>query len=267
MKTKLTKHKSLLLCAMFLMLFVGTSYSQITPIGVGDYNLCIKNMTNPTKRTIEFDVFIIWTSTTLPVLNDNDLPCNDGTPVPEQRFCVFQGGLDFNYSGLRNGGVITAAFVATAAERALVGPAYASQPWNINQTSKQLRFLPAIISNGCGGNPVPRGTGVKLGKCRLTCTQDFTTGATPNFVWDYVGGLNKTQTKEAVYQYNPTFVNIDATIGAWQAGDGFVDVTGANHCPIPNIVVNPPCASANAGGPYVTCGNIQLNGSVQFKDG
>ena len=230
MKTNLTIQKRFLLCCvMFLMMFVGKGYSQL---GAGDYNLCVRNMHQTSPSVLEFDVFLEWTN-----------------PAKTNLFNFFQGGMDFNYAGVANGGVISAQFVALSADGNV--PAAAKNPnWNLNQSSKQIRFLAAIVTPAVASLPVPGPPGMRLGTLRLFNTVPFTANTQPNFVWNYTTGTNRTQTKEGFY------VNGSLT------ASGFVDATGVNHCAIPNPFLNPPCPTANAGGPYSSCGDVHLNGSI-----
>ena len=228
MKTNLTKHKSILLCVMFLMLFVGKSFSQ----GLNDYNTCVRNLHQNSTSEMEFDIFLEWTGTNTAFLT------------------AFQGGMTWNYLGLANTGVITGAFVPGSADARL--PAAQTAPnWSINSTSKEIRFLAATQLFLAGPVRVPGPPGLKLGTFRITNTVPFTPNATPNFTWRYATGVNATQTKESFYLNNAT------------TGTGFVDAPPyPNHCAIANPKINQTCPTASVGGPYSSCGDLHLNGSI-----
>ena len=177
MKTNLTKHKRILLCVMFLMMFVGKVFSQ----GPNSYNLCIRNVHQTSPSVLELDVWLEWTGTNT------------------QKFQFFQGGLNFNYAGLANGGIITGIFVPGSADPVL--PAVQQAPnWNINVTSKQIRFLAAIATPSSTAAVTPPPPGFRLGTFRITNTVAFTGSSQPNFVWSFLTGTGTTtQTKEAFY--------------------------------------------------------------------
>ena len=183
------------------MMFVG----NVFPKGPNDYNLCIRNVHKISPSVIELDVWLEWTGTNI------------------QKFQYFQGGLNFNYAGIANGGTITGAFVTGSADASL--PAMQKTPnWNINQISKQIRMIAAIAFPSGIAVTTPATPGFRLGTFRMTNTVPYTSDSQPNFVWSYSTGSGiTTQTKEAFY------------LNKESKGTGFVDVSPfPNHCPIPN---------------------------------
>src|SRR5436190_22226849 len=149
MKTSLTIQKRFLLCCcLFLMMFGVNGFAQTT-LGSGDYTLCVKNSHQTSNKEIQMDIYLQWD--------------NPGKP---QKFNFFQGGMDFDYAAVANGGVISAQFVAGSAD-AGVPPAATAPNWNLNQSSKQIRFLAAIVSPHNASSPVPPSPGYRLGTLRV----------------------------------------------------------------------------------------------------
>src|SRR5205085_3462406 len=230
MKTNLTKHKWIVLGVLFLMLFTVKGYSQ-----ANNYNCCIKNAHQTSPNTLEFDVWIEWTGSNV------------------QKFQYLQGGINFNYAGIANGGTLTGLFKAGSADPAL--PAVQQAPnWNINASSKQIRLLASIATPSSIAATIPGPPGFRLGTFVITGSQPFTSSSTPNFAWSFLTGTSSTtQSKVAAYLNGATTAT---------------DITSSSfHCVDPatgNPTLNPPCPTANAGGPYTTCGDVHLNGSVTF---
>ena len=227
MKTNLTKQKSILLTVMFLVLFCCRGYSQ----GPNDYSVCIANVAQTAPNVLEFDVIAAWTGTNT------------------QKMTFFQAGINFNYAGMANGGVMTGAFISGSAAPT-VSILQQSPNWNINTTSKQIRMLASIASEGLA-TAIPAPPGHRLGRFRITNTQPFTSLSQPNFTWAFLTGTGST-TKTGLSVYlNGATTGTDITLNT-------------NHCVNGNPQLNPPCPTADAGGPYSSCGDVHLNGSIQF---
>jgi len=177
MKTNQIKIRSFLIGVILVTLFCGKSFAQKP----NDYNVCIRNIQQTSPNIIELDVWLEWTGTN------------------SQKFLAFQGGLDFNYDGLANGGVITGSFVQGSADRAL--PAAQQAPnWNINPVSKQIRFLAAIATPASVAVATPAPPGFRLGTLRLTNTVPYKANTPMNFAWSFLtGNNNTTQSKEFFY--------------------------------------------------------------------
>ena len=231
MKRNLTKLKRIFLSVIILMMFAGNAFPQ----GPNDYNLCVRNVHQTSPSVLELDVWLEWTGTNT------------------QKFQFFQGGLNFNYAGIANGGTITGAFVAGSADASL--PVMQKTPnWNINQISKQIRMIAAIATPSSTAAVTPAPPGFRLGTFRMTNTVPFSCNNQLNFAWSFATGTGTTtQTKEGFY------------LNGLTTGTGFVDVFPfPHHCPMPNVILGVPCSTADAGGPYSSCGDIHLNGSITF---
>lgn len=177
MKTNQPKIKSFLFGVLMAAMFCGQTFAQKP----NDYNVCIRNIHQTSPNIIELDVWLEWTGTNT------------------QKFLAFQGGMNFNYDGLSNGGVITGAFVPGSADPAL--PAAQQAPnWNVNPVSKQIRFLAAIATPASIAVATPAPPGFRLGTLRLTNTVPFKVNTPMNFEWSFLtGNSNTTQSKELFY--------------------------------------------------------------------
>lgn len=162
------------LSLLFLFLFAASLHAQM-------YHCEIKNINQPNNTTIDFDVYIYNTST-------NTL-----------YFGGFQGGINFNYAGLANGGIITGGFLpgssydpATAAQ--LPFPMNAPN-WNINSSTNQIRMLASIVTSQAAAAVIPTAApGIRIGTFRMTNTVPFSACTKPNFEWSFVTGSNITKT-------------------------------------------------------------------------
>jgi hypothetical protein len=176
MKTYQTTKKSFFLIGLLIALFAGKAFSE----GTNDYNVCIRNIRHVSSQVIELDIWMEWTGTNT------------------QKFEAFQGGLDFNYDGLANGGTIAGMFVPGSADAAL--PAAQQNPnWNVNSGSKQIRFLAAVATPAATAVSTPAPPGFRLGTLRLTNTVPFKE-VPMNFAWSLKTGSNATtQSREMFY--------------------------------------------------------------------
>jgi len=224
MKTNLTKRKWIVLSFLFLMLFTVKGYSQ-----ANNYNCCIKNITQTSPSTFEFDVWLEWTGSNT------------------EKLTFFQAGINFNYAGIANGGTMTGTFKAGSANPGLAAVQQAPN-WNINATSKQIRMLAAIATPSIVASTVPAPPGWRLGTFVITNTVPFTTNSSPDFVWSYLTGTSTTTKTQVSFYLNGATTGTDVTIVGQQCAD--------------NIILNQPCPTANAGGPYTTCGDVHLNGTA-----
>ena len=189
MKKIQLKTKSFLLGVMLITLFAGKTFSQ----GTNDYNVCIRNIHQTSAKVIELDIWMEWMGTNT------------------QKFQAFQGGLDFNYAGLANGGTIKGAFVPGSANPSLP-PAQQDPNWNINVISKQIRFLAAVATPSSVAAVTPAPPGFRLGTLRLTNTVPFTVNVPMNFTWSFLTGTSTTtQSKELFY------------LNGLSTGTGFLD--------------------------------------------
>jgi len=167
------------------------------------YECIIKNINQLSPTVMEFDVF-------LTNLGSSTLKLN-----------AFQGGIDFNYTGMAGTGTITGSFVTGSNSL----PAPQNNPnWNINATSKQIRLLASVVTSSSAAASITS-TPLKLGTFRMTNTVPFTPCVTPNFTWSFVTAANKTK----------------STITAWiGTGTSPVSITDPAHA---------AASFANGGGP------------------
>ena len=206
----------------------GVFHNPICPI---NYTCCIEVITQTAPNILEFDVIIEWTGTNT------------------QKLTLFQGGINFNYTGMSNGGTITGAFKSGSADLSL--PAVQQNlNWNVNASSKQIRLFAAIASVG-SATAIPSPPGFRLGTFVITNTVPFTSLSTPNFVWSFLTGTGTTSKTQVSVYVNGASTGTDVTIPP-------------NHCVDGNPALNPPCPSADAGGTYSSCGDVHLNGSIAF---
>jgi hypothetical protein len=143
-----------LLAGLFIILIIATRISaQGSP-----YNCYIKNIIQVNPQRISFEIWIESTGT-------NTLQLNG-----------FEAGINFNYTGLANGGTITASTDMTLP--------IDKQLWacELSQTSKQIRVLSKL---GNIGSPVmPATPGMLIARVLLSNTVIFSP-ATPNFTWNF----------------------------------------------------------------------------------
>lgn len=149
----------------------------------GDFTCTIKNINQPknTNNVIEFDVYL------------------SNTSKQNLKFQSFQAGINFNYNGLANGGVITGQFVKGSADPKLAANQQ-SPNWTINPETKQIRLL-AAIQTAHTLAPVIPSQGVKLGTFRLTNTESFGS-VTPNFEWAFQIANGKTKSAVTAFVEN-----------------------------------------------------------------
>jgi len=231
MKTNLTNHKGLLLGFLFLILFVANGFSQ----GPNDYKVCIKNQIQTSPTQFKFDIFAEWTGTNAQLMQS------------------FAAGINFNYAGMVNGGSITGAYQAGSADPSLPN-AQRVLTWNINGTSHQIRMPAVIVSASTPAVAVPPPPGFRLGTMVVNNTVPFTPGSTPNFVFAFVAGTSTTTNTVQTEYLNGSSTAVNVTNPAF-------------YCIENAFFVNPTCFTANPGGPYSSCGDVHLNGSVSGGTG
>jgi len=147
----------------------------------GGFNCIIKNIHQPanTNNVLEFDVYLKSTS------------------KEQMKFQAFQGGIQFNYDQLANGGVITGQYVKNSADPQLTG-LQVNPNWNVNPGTKQIRLLAAIQPTANLAKVIPT-EGMKLGTFRLTNTVAFGT-TTPDLTWSFNNASSKTKSAVTVFQ-------------------------------------------------------------------
>lgn len=212
------------LVCFFLLLFTINGFPQ-----TNTYNCYLKNINQVDRKNLEFDIWLEWTGTNT------------------QLFCGFQAGVDFNYDGMANGGIITGAFVPGSA--GAVGVQQTSPTWILDQTSKQIRMYFLQASPSILAVPTPPPPGFRLGTFRMTCSTDFTEGSTPGFTWYFIGTGNHHTTTNLFFYLNGETIGTNLTLPS-------------QHFVESNPIINPGCTDVNAGGPYISCGDVYLNGSI-----
>ncbi len=193
------------------------------------FNCIIKNISKTSASTIQFDVYIGWTGTNT------------------QKLTFFQAGINFNYAGLANGGVITGSFLPGSADPSL--PAIQQSPnWNINQTSKQIRMFAAIATNSSIATSIPGPPGFRLGTFVMTNNVSFDPNATASFSWSF-----STQTSTTTKTMVSCYLN-GASNGTDVTSSGYFDIE-------PDPCFNSHCPFVFVNGPYTSCGDVQLSAS------
>jgi hypothetical protein len=191
------------------------------------YQCCIKNLQQTSPTEIQFDVMLEWSGTN------------------SAKLTFLQGGINFNYNALSNGGVITGAFKPGSADPSLP-PVQQTPNWNINTVSKQIRLLAAIATPSTIATPVSVAPGFRVGTFVMTNTVPFSSNS-PAFAWSFVtGSSTTTQTKMGFY-INGATTSVDIT-------------NQSSHCV--GSSSTPNCPTANAGGTYTSCGDVHLNGTI-----
>ncbi len=200
MKSKVTSLIIVFFSFSFLLLFETNGECQEADT---TSNLYLKNINYVDCKTIEFEIWIEYTGN-----------------VP-QKFSYFQAGIDFDYAGMANGGLITGAFVPGTGDPSLpISGGQQSPNWHINQTSKQIRMLSAIAAPSSSALVLPLPPGIRLGKFRMINSVNFSSGATPNFVFKYLTGTNTTSRTLIGLYLNGSTQGSDATHASHQIVEG-----------------------------------------------
>lgn len=157
------------------------------------YKLSITNIHQPNGmcNQLEFDIYVQNVSTDTLYL------------------CAFQGGIDFNYAGISNGGTITGAmqpYDSNSSPNAFVpGSSTLSAPqnncnWNVNYYTHQIRCIASLQTTKALAAIIPTTSpGIKLGSVRLKNTVPFTNASTPDLSWSFLQAANKTKTSIAAW--------------------------------------------------------------------
>lgn len=173
---------------------------------VTDYNCCIKNITQVSPDTLEFD---IWVE-------------NVGTNT--LKLTGLQCGINFNHAGMVNGGSLSPSVILGSPDPSL--PSSQQNPTvQINATSLQFRVAAAVATPSTAAATIPPPPGIRIARFRITNTVPFTANSTPNFGWQFVSSSTTTKTALAAY-VNSSSIAVDITIPA-------------KHCVLGNPVLNP----------------------------
>ncbi|MBL7764995.1 MAG: T9SS type A sorting domain-containing protein [Chitinophagaceae bacterium] len=216
MKLKTTLFKSMILaCSMMLL-------SVMSFAGNNNYTCSVKNIHQINAYQLEFDIWI------------------EATTNDPMKFQCFQGGLNFNYDGIANGGTITGEFVKGSAYDKL--PKIQQNPnWVINAHSKQIRLLPVIATPSSIAMVIPTMGGFKVGTFRMTNTVPFTANATPDFSWSFASSTaNVTKSMVTTYNANKSVgqsMTVQTTFSQAKQGP--------QHFVLENPVLNPGAITLN----------------------
>jgi hypothetical protein len=208
--------------------------------GPNSYSATLKNITFIDCRTLEFDILLEWTGTNT------------------QKLQFLQGGINFNYSGLANGGTLSGAMIPNSADPSL--PAVQQAPnWNINSTSKQIRFLAAIATPVSVANVIPPPPGFRMGRFRITNTVDFPIGATPDFNWSFSIGTSTTTTSKISCYLNGATTGTDITTAGnhyVESNPSFINACACNVMTSISSFNSPSCINANNGSVTVSLSGV-----------
>ncbi len=221
-------------CA-FLFLFSLSSSAQAP----NTYNLCVKNIQQPSSSKLTFEVWLEWTG-----------------PNTAQ-FQSLQFGLDFNYAGMSNGGpaAMTGSYVSGSAVPAQ--PAPLNNPTvNINPVNNHFRQAAAVGVSNLAALNIPGSPGLNLGTYQIdNGGVPFTPNSTPNFVWytgPVAGGYVITKVS--------CFIN-GSTLGTQATG---------TLCVSGNPILNPTASSSvisNGTGSAIICNGSSANIKVDITGG
>ncbi len=236
------------------ILFVQRSIAQSPK-----YLLKITNETQPTPQTYEFDVFLLRT----------------GNTAFELANLGFGLGIDIN---VKNGGTLSAVILSGSSELSLIQTPNIVQMSNIDYLSTATGcgscdgtgitynymnvaprpnpgsgngFLISNINNSCS-HP-----GTKIGRFQITNTVGFTLNSKMNIVWSADPNNGKSNTIVSAY-VNGIATDITNTTSNFNWNSP--GTCASNPLLTNGVCSNPPIAKAN--GPYSSCGNVILNGSI-----
>jgi hypothetical protein len=220
----------------YVLIFSG--FTVTTGYAQANYNCYIKNITQTSPTTLEFDIWL------------------ESTGVDTFKLTFIQAGIDFNYNGIINGGTLSGLMVANSADPSLP-PSQQTHPIQINTTSKQYRIAASVANATIATTMIPP-PGMNLGTFRITNTVPFTANSTPDFQWSFVNTPNQTQTAIGAY-VNGATTGINLTIPA-------------NHFvlgnPVLNQIPNPTLAVlTNGSGADTICTGNTANIQVAIQGG
>jgi hypothetical protein len=216
------KSRYVLLSLLSILIFSKNIFAQ-----ANSFNCGIRNIIKTSANKYQFDVYLEWTGTNT------------------QKLTFFQAGINFNYAGMANGGIINGSFLPGSADPSLP-PIQQSPNWNINQSSKQIRMFGAIATPSSVAVPIPSPPGFRLGTFVMTNTVNFTQNAAPNFIWSFV-----TQTATTTKTILSCYIN-GATNGTDITNPAYFGVFIYDPC------WNSLCPEVHVSGPYTSCGDVQL---------
>ena len=210
---------------LLLLLTASQGFSQT-------YRCDLKNITYPTANTCEFEVWLENTGSNIYLLQS------------------VQMGIEFNYAGMANGGIITGSFVAGSNN--LPAPQNNLTPnTTVNATSKQIRVTASIQTSSAVAAALA--SPFRYGTFRLTNTQPMTPGATPNFIWSFTTASNRTKTAVSCWTNGATSgasITTQTTGGTPNSGAPtapYAYIAGPQHFVESNPPVPTACPNVTAG--------------------
>ena len=139
---------------------------------------------NFTANTIDFDLLI----TNVTSSNANDFILQSGAY-----------GIDFNYNGIYNGGLISIAYLPGTSQLNSTQSNFDSINTFISSVTKSIRINAQVVMSPNNGTPMPPGVPIKVGSFRLTNTVNWTADSMADFTWVLAQIMQKTQTKFTIY--------------------------------------------------------------------
>ncbi|MBL7754198.1 MAG: hypothetical protein JNM44_06960 [Chitinophagaceae bacterium] len=213
---------------VILVLLVFSIKSEL--IAQADYNCYIKNIVQTAPNTLEFDIWL------------------ESTGPDTFKLTFIQAGVDFNLTGIANGGALTGIMVPGSADPSLPA-SQQTHSIQINTTSNQYRIAASVANAATATTMIPP-AGMNLGTFRITNTVPFTTNSTPDFQWSFIASTTQTQTAVGAY------IN-GATIGTNITNPARHFVLGN---PVLNQIANPSSAVLMKGtGPDTICVGASAN--------
>ena len=177
---------------IFCSFFILMSYASVTFSQTNDYKCCIKNIRNVNPATIEFDIFI------------------ESSGKNKQKLTAMQGGINFNYEAIADGGTITGTFKQGSADP-LLPRTQQSPRWNINPQSKQIRLLAAIAHDSIAV-VIQSTPGMRIGTFVMTNTVPFKKEVIPDFTWLFKTGSGSTSKTQLTTYVNGATITKDITV-------------------------------------------------------
>jgi len=212
---------------LLLLLTASQGFSQT-------YRCDLKNITYPTPNTCEFDIYLQNTGTNTYQLQS------------------IQMGIEFNYTGMANGGTITGSWI-TGSSSAMNAPQNdLAANTSVNATSKQFRVTAKLQTTASLANFLTS-TPLKYGSFRLTNTVPFTAGSKPNFIWSFLTAANRTKTAVACWVNSAgsaTAITTQTDGGTPNANNltaAYNYIAGPQHYVESNPAVPSPCPNVTAG--------------------
>lgn len=141
-----------------------------------NYKCYLKNATQISKNQMTFDVWLKWES------NSNI------------KFKGIQLGIDFDYDGIANGGLLSTEIVSNSSQVKIINNETNKIGIKIDDISKQLRIVSFVFPTK---NMSPLPTDFRIATFKITNTVPFTTDSKPSFSW-YEGNADGTHSRNII---------------------------------------------------------------------